>query len=299
MSDPRFLRTGLSGSPVGDTIRAVLNIRYKPRIKLLWIVLPVLAVLVALGGWDLYRWQWKAALIEELQIRGRAPAIALPADYRIPVADLVFRPVRLSGIYLHESTMRLVNQDRDGKPGSAIITPFVRFDGGPTLLVNRGWAPLDWTGPTAEDIAAQHQEIEVIGIVLVPVETGWLTPSNDPDGKQWHYMDLSGMAGSVGILPFVDYYIFATGEAPVVPEPPAPAEGAETGETPPAPAPAPVETKEPPASPYPIANVWRADRSNDHLFYSAVWFSLAAVILAGFIVYRMRFAPGATENDSG
>lgn len=268
---------------------------YKLPFRPLWIVLPALVVFISLGVWDLDRMLGKAVLMEELQIRSLAPAIPLPADDRIPAADLVFRPVRINGLYLHDSEIRLLNQSRDGELGVAVITPLVRSDGGPTLLVNRGWALADWAGPAADGDEGHVQEVEVTGIVLTPEAPGWKTPPNDPAANEWHYVDLSAMAGSVGVLPFVDYYIYATGEASYVPEPAAPAEGAQTGEAD-APAPTQVQAIEPAASPYPIANVWQVDTSNDHLTYAVFWFSLAALLLAVSIVYRTHIVSRVEEE---
>ena len=226
----------------------------------------MLAVLVALGAWQLHRMEWKAALIEEVRIRGAATAIALPVDDRIPAADLVHRPVRITGRFMHEAEMHLLNRVRDGKPGIDLVTPFVRSDGGPTLLVNRGWAPIDWAGTTDVDEVPEQQDIEVSGIVRAPAAPGWLTPANRPDENEWYYVDLSAMAGSVGVLPFVDYYIYATGESPAVPA-------------------------------HPVANVWQVDLPNNHLSYAITWFSLAVALLVIYFVYHARLASGEEDVD--
>lgn len=228
--------------------------------------LPMLAALVALGVWQLQRMEWKAALIEEVRIRGAASAIVLPVDDRIPAADLVHRPVRVTGRFMHEAEMHLLNRVRDGKPGIDLVTPFVRSDGGPTLLVDRGWAPMDWAGTAGVDAGPEQQEIEVTGVVRAPEAPGWLTPVNRPEANEWYYVDLSAMAGSVGILPFVDYYIYATGESPAAPG-------------------------------YPVANVWRIDLPNNHLSYAITWFSLAVVLLVVYFVYHAR--PAATGGMGG
>jgi surfeit locus 1 family protein len=229
--------------------------------------LPMLAALLALGTWQLHRMEWKAALIEEVRIRGAAPAIVLPIDDRIPAADLVHRPVRITGRFMHEAEMHLLNRVRDGKPGINLVTPFMRSDGGPTLLVDRGWAPMDWRGRVDVNGGPEQQEIEVTGVVRAPDAPGWLTPANRPDANEWYYIDLSAMAGSVGILPFVDYYIYATGESPAVPD-------------------------------YPVVNVWQVDLPNNHLSYAITWFSLAVVLLVIYFVYHARPAgPDRLDDD--
>ncbi len=258
---------------------------FRPTLWPTLITLPALAVLLALGGWQLQRMQWKAELIEELQIRGRAPAIKLPLDSRIDTSDLLYRPVRVTGHFVHDAERRLLNRVRDGRPGINLVTPFVRADGGPTLMVDRGWVPLDWPADRSAD--AEAPQIEVTGIVRVPEPPGWLTPANRPNKNEWYYIDLSAMAGSVGVLPFVDYYIFATGEAPAAPVPADGDTAAGTSEV------AREAAAAPPAAPeFPIPNTWQIELPNNHLSYAITWFALAVALLAVYVVYHIRRPAG-------
>ena len=250
------------------------------------ITVPALAVLVALGVWQLQRMQWKAALIDELQIRGRAPAIVLPVDSRISTPDLLHRPVRVSGRYIYDAERHLLNRVRDGTPGINLVTPFVRADGGPTLMVDRGWAPMDWPAGADRAGIAEAPEIEVTGIVRTAEPPGWLTPANRPDRNEWYYLDLSAMAGSVGVLPFVDYYIYATGETPVGSEPAKAESAAASGGGASTHA---AETRAPAA--FPVPNTWRIELPNNHLPYAITWFALAVALLAVYFVYHARLGP--------
>jgi surfeit locus 1 family protein len=253
----------------------------------------MLAALVALGAWQLHRMQWKAELIEELQIRGSAPAISLPVDSRIPTSDLLYRPVRVTGRFIYDAERHLLNRVRGGTPGINLMTPLLRADGGPTLMVDRGWAPMDW--PSRADRADPYEgkEVEVTGIVRRPEPPGWLAgwlrPANRPNKNEWYYVDLAAMAGSVGVLPFVDFYIYATGEAPAVAAP-ANGEGAAAEE-----ASGKEETR--PAPEFPIPNTWQADLPNNHLSYAITWFALAAALLAVYFVYHSRRETGDDLGD--
>jgi len=224
----------------------------------------MLAVLLALGVWQLQRMEWKASLIEELTLRGSGPVIALPLDARIPAADLLYRPVTVTGRYMHEAEMHLLNRVRGSVPGMNLVTPLLRSDGGPTILVDRGWVPLDWTGtPTGGG-----EEVVVTGVVRTPPEPGFFVPDNRPENNDWYFLDPVGMARSAGILPFPDYYIYATAEAPA--QRPAGDEAAPREEQP----------------PYPLANEWRVDLPNDHMSYAVTWFMLAGALLAVYVVYH-------------
>lgn len=224
-----------------------------------WPTVITAAALAVTGGlaiWQgFYRLPEKTNLIAELQTRGAGTVIPLPIDDRIPAADLVFRPVTVNGHFLHEAEMHLLNRVRNGIPGINLVTPFQRADGGPTLLIDRGWVPLDWQGTPMPENGAE--QVTVTGIVRVPEQPGFLIPANEPDGNQWYSIDLSEMAGSAGVLPFVDYYLYATAESPG------------TGD-------------------YPAANEWRVDLPNNHLSYALTWAMLAVAILVIYVLYHLR-----------
>ena len=114
-------------------------------------LVPALAVLLALGWWQVERLTWKTALIQELEIRGNAPAIPLPTDPRIPTGDLLFRKVVVTGSYVHEAEMHLLNRVRKGVPGFNLFTPLVLDNNAGTILVNRlisgkSVRPRNWSG---------------------------------------------------------------------------------------------------------------------------------------------------------
>ena len=220
----------------------------------------MLAILLSLGWWQVQQLQWKTELIRELEIRGAAPAIPLPTDPRIPADDLVFRKVTVDGHYMHEAEMHLLNQVRDGMPGINLITPLVRADGGGTLLVNRGWAPMDWPGTPVAGHDGGLVKVAVTGVVRIPEPPGWLTPGNEPEKNAWYYIDLAGMAAASAVLPFTEFYVFATAEKNLTD------------------APAPWLAPDP--------NEWRIYLPNNHLAYAITWFALAGALLVIYVHYH-------------
>ena len=94
--------------------------RFRPTFWPTLFTIPALAVLVALGIWQLQRLEWKDALIAERQARGAAPAIALPAEIDDPEA-LTFVRVRVRGTFLHEGEMYLVARPLGGRPGLHVV----------------------------------------------------------------------------------------------------------------------------------------------------------------------------------
>src|SRR5215475_17096 len=102
---------------------------------------PAVLLMLGLGVWQVYRLHWKEALIAERTERISAPAVALPG----PDADagnLEYRHVTLSGEFAHDKEIFLGARSMNGNPGYHVVTPF-RMSDGRTILVDRGWIPLD------------------------------------------------------------------------------------------------------------------------------------------------------------
>lgn len=220
--------------------------------------LPMLAVLVGLGQWQLDRLDWKAARIDERKARAADLPITLPDAGQIPAADLLYRPVTVTGQYIHDREMYLLNRVLDGKPGVHVITPLIRADNGSVLLVDRGWAPFGWPETNSRPQISEPLVVTVTGIVRPPPPPGWLVPNNRPSENQWYFVDLAAMARTASVPPFTDYYVFATAESPAG------------------------------AADYPIANQWRVDLPNNHLSYAITWFALAGVLLLVYLGYHIR-----------
>lgn len=219
------------------------------------------ALLMYLGWWQVERLQWKTALIAELEIRAAAPAIPLPSDRRIGADDLVYRTVTVTGHYLHESEMHVLNRVRNGIPGIHLFTPLQRDDGEGYVLINRGWVPMDWEGTPVEP-QNPDRRVEVTGVVRVTEEPGWLTPENQPGRNQWYHPDMDEMAAAAAIVTLGDFYVFATGERG-------------------------LSGKAPPAA-GPVPNEWKVALPNNHLVYAITWFSLGAVLVIIYLVFSAR-----------
>lgn len=239
--------------------------RFKPTLWPTLVTIPMLAVLVGLGLWQLDRLDWKAARITERQVAAAAASMALPSAAQMPTDDLLYRPVRVTGRYIHGDEMYLLNRVRDSRPGVHVVTPLIRSDNGTVLLVDRGWAPFDWpdAGPHLE--ASEPVEVTVTGIVRPAPPPGWLVPDNRPLENQWYFIDLAAMARTAGVPSLTDYYLFATEEIPVGATPNAGDDG--------------------PA--WPVANEWRVDLPNNHLSYAITWFALAGVLLLIYLAYHI------------
>ncbi len=97
---------------------------------------------VALGTWQVQRRAWKLDLIERVDQRVHAPAVAAPGPERwtqVNAASDEYRHVSVTGSFLHDRET-LVQAVTELGSGYWVLTP-LRMADGRTLLVNRGFVP--------------------------------------------------------------------------------------------------------------------------------------------------------------
>lgn len=215
---------------------------------------PALAVLIGLGSWQLERLEWKEGLIAKRVAGLAAPAIAMsevPADWR--AAE--FRRVRAKGRFLHGREMLLVSKTRRGRAGYHVVTPLELVDGA-TVLVNRGWVPLDLK---ASGTRPQGQPSGVVTLDAVLRAGGrpspW-TPDNDPAKGVWHYLDVPAMAKQAKLKDVKSFVVEAG---------PAPNPGG-----------------------YPVGGQTRTALTNNHLQYAITWYALAVALLSVYIAFHLK-----------
>ena len=217
-----------------------------------------IAILVALGTWQVLRLGWKESLIASLEERLAAePLDGLPAGAEPGAIE--YRRVRLSGVFLHDEAMAVLNRTLDGRLGVHVVTPFGL---GPdwAVLVDRGWAPADpgANRPVVELRADGPGRVVVEGIIRAAGRPGWLVPDNAPERDQWYYIDIPAMAAHAGLGAVAPYYI---------------AEGLRRDG-------------------YPAGAMAGVKLRNEHLGYALTWYGLAAALASVYLVYRRRALRG-------
>ncbi len=121
-----------------------------------WLAMALLAVLaaicVSLGFWQLGRAGEAGAAAERFEAaRALPPATLRTADEA--TETLRFRSVTTEGRYVPEQQILIDNIVRNGMVGYEVLTPFEPSDGGPWLLVNRGWVRADPDRRVLPDVA--------------------------------------------------------------------------------------------------------------------------------------------------
>lgn len=217
-----------------------------------------IAVLCALGFWQLQRLQWKGALIAEISARQAESPISLGAaiagsediEFRKVAADLKFLP----GNEFHMLT------SFDGHAGWHIITPAVSVDGF-YVLVDRGAVPDELRDDASRKMGAD-QPVSVLGIVRHhEMSRDYFSPDNDPKGNRWYWWDVPAMLTAANIPQGNKVARFVLQLLP----------GDDAG-----------------AFPRPLPPT--ANLANNHLQYAINWFALAGVlaVIAGVFLHGRR-----------
>jgi surfeit locus 1 family protein len=217
-----------------------------------------LAILLALGTWQLQRKTWKEDLIETLTRRLGAPPIDLPppsqwASLRQDKDE--FTRVKLRAEYLQDkdavvwATGSGLRDDVNG-PGIFVFTPAVVTPGA-TVVINRGYiADQKPTGATKRPPAVAGP-VEITGILRWPEPKGWeLTTPFDKGAQLWFVRDQMAMAREYGWQNVAPFYIERDGQQPA------------DGIAPPGP--------------------FKAQLPNNHLQYAVTWYGLALVLIGVF-----------------
>ncbi len=226
--------------PVGMTVAVVVS----------------MAIMIALGVWQIQRMHWKEGVLAHVAaLKHAAPVPAGPVlaantdvDFRRVVADcpgLASAPyVELYGV-------------RDGEAGSRLISACA-VDAGPyrTVLVDRGFVQDTISARPPVD-AASIAPLRITGVLRIPEKGNWFSPPNDPAKRHFYIRDAAEMARILS-----------------------------------APAPAPVFLlAETPTNPE-----WQAlipaplpeDIPNNHMQYVLTWFGLAAALAGVYAAVLWR-----------
>ncbi|MFT3996089.1 MAG: SURF1 family protein [Asticcacaulis sp.] len=227
------------------------------RLLLLGTVLITIAGLTGLGIWQVKRLMWKTALIETVNARTTAPAVALDAGRNgwpaLNKANDEYRRVRLSGHFLNDKEVQVYALTEAGA-GYWVLTPLVT-DTGATIMVNRGYVPTDLKAPATRPAGQVSGPVAVTGLVRMSEVKGWLfSQPNDPPFR-WYRRDTKMIATSQALGYVPPYFI----DADATPVP----------------------------GGWPKGGMTVIRFTNHHLSYALTWFAMAAG-LAGVTFWQWR-----------
>ncbi len=183
---------------------------------------------VALGAWQLERRAWKLDLIQRVESRIRAPAIAAPGPSAWPLIatprdgkryegkpyegkHYEYVRVEVSGRYLSGADTRVQAVTAIGA-GYWLLTPLQRADGS-IVLINRGFVTPEWAPEPSRTSAVTPYgaapEIRVTGLLRLSEPGGAFLRRNAPADGRWYSRDVHAMAAAHGLQRVAPYFIDA------------------------------------------------------------------------------------------
>ncbi len=222
----------------------------RSRATLVFVALVALAGIVGfarLGVWQVERLFWKKALIERVEARIHAPAIAAPGPAGwADIAEAEYTRVSLTGHFLHEREA-LVQAVTERGAGSWVLTPLVT-DSGFTVLVNRGFVPPERRERASRAQALPEGTVTVTGLLRLSEPGGGFLRANAPAEDRWHSRDVAAIAAARSLSPVAPYFV----DADATPNP----------------------------GGFPVGGLTVVRFSDNHLVYAVTWFALAAMVAA-------------------
>lgn len=225
---------------------------------------------IVLGAWQLDRLEERRTANAVQAARFEQGPIPLPDLVSAAAGDLEsleFRRATYTGTFDPSREVLVRSQVRDGRAGFDVVTPMVGSGG--TVLVNRGWVPLEFDETPVTAATPPAGSVEVTGVVR-PSEPARATSPDDGTGSaSVSRVDIPLLEERLGVE-LLPVYLELTGEASATQLP--------------VPAPPPDFSDEGP-----------------HLNYAIQWFSFAVVAAVGYgfllrRAVRARSAGGGGES---
>lgn len=217
-------------------------------------------ILLGLGTWQMQRLAWKTALIAEREAGLAMPPARLPTAFENAdeAKSYDFRRVRVEGVFQHDLEQIFGTEARNNVLGMHVLTPFIQ-EGGPAVLVNRGWVPVAAVDPETRSEGQIGSEVEIRGIARYRRDDrpNPFTPENNPHSKVWYHYDLDAMQEALKME-----------LSPIVVDA--------------------DDTVNPGG--LPIGGGTRITLTNNHLQYAITWYGLAAALIGVYIVFRRQQA---------
>lgn len=227
----------------------------------------MLAILLALGTWQMERKIWKEDLIARVEERMGQPPAPCPSPKTwsnlTPEQD-EYRKVKLTGQFRHADTLYLygfvspetAGPGRVSGQGYFVITPMETSKG--LVLVNRGFVPMDKRDPASRPGSEPDGNMTITGIMRFSEPRGAMAPADAPQKREFYTRDIALFTQTLGLdkaktAPFLidsdDMHL---------------------------------------AGGLPQGGNTRVSFPNRHLEYALTWYGLAVALLVIFVIYRRR-----------
>lgn len=145
------------------------NSNLKLRVRLDWkaalTIGAALAILLALGFWQLDRADQKRRRQQDIDARLSAKPVAIEDLIRSRPESIDFQRVYLHGAYLAEQSIFLDDKFFLGQPGYEVLTPFRLQSSSRLVIVSRGWTALGPDPKQLPKLDTPSGELHLIGVI--------------------------------------------------------------------------------------------------------------------------------------
>jgi surfeit locus 1 family protein len=227
-------------------------IGFRPQPGFTLLCLPLFALLLSLGVWQLQRLHWKLDLIAQIQRNMHAPAISLDQALKLGLERAQYRRVAVTGTLDNAKESYVYTTGLQGRPGYHILTPLL-LAGRIAVIVDRGYVPLALRDPASRPGSEPGGIVQIVGVLRTSDKPNLFTPRANLRERVWFARDVEAMAGC-------DHLRLA---APIV-----------------------LEAVATSGQKWPRGGQTRIDLPNDHLQYALTWFLLAAALLVVYVAYH-------------
>ncbi|CCH41174.1 putative membrane protein [Wickerhamomyces ciferrii] len=160
-----------------------------------------------LGTWQLRRLKWKNNLIATSEDRLTYEPIPLPKHVEPQdVEDLQYRKYYVTGHYDHSREVFVGPKVKFGEKGYSVFTPFIRSDGGDTILIERGFVKDDKILPPRRKLQHLSLPMHEVRVELILKKTAedrsaLLYDKLDEESRVWHVINVDEMTEATGCAP--------------------------------------------------------------------------------------------------
>ncbi len=171
------------------------------RLKLTLLVTALLPLLIALGFWQLSRYEQKQVL--EQAYDERRGLIPMTIEQAKKYQDAQYLPIVVSGHFDPERYFLLDNQTYQGQAGYELYMPF-QTDENLWLWVNRGWIAAGRDREELPNVFTETSHLTITGFAYKPLgKTFMLADDHWVEGwpKRIQALDLKKMAAAVNSTP--------------------------------------------------------------------------------------------------
>jgi surfeit locus 1 family protein len=152
------------------------------------------AILLALGTWQVQRLFWKNDIIERLERAYDSQDALQNLEERLPKVengDDLFAYGSLSGVFLRDKAVLLGPRMEDGRVGYHLLVPLESE--GKTVIVNTGWVSDLWQDTFEERLASLPVDVQARGLLRKP-DWSRFSSQNSPENNLWFRADTGEIA---------------------------------------------------------------------------------------------------------